>query len=350
MPFDRPSLSKLVRRGKADIGTRLPGADANLRGSPEEVLAIVLAGMTHGLHGHLKWLSKQVLADLADDDFLRRIGSIYGMEPTAAVAATGQVTISGVNTSVCPAGTVWQRGDGVLYDQDADATISSGTATISVTAQEAAADGNADVGTKLTLAAPVTGISSSATVSGSGLTGGSDVETTEAFRTRLLLRLRNPPKGGGPGDYVNWALEVSGVTRAWEYPLMNGLGTVGVRFVRDNDVSIIPDSGEVAAVQAYIDARAPVTADVQVLAPTAVPLAMTIELTPDTSDVRDAVEAELEDLLRRVAEPGATILLSQINEAISLASGETDHVLTVPAANVTHTANQIAVLGTITWV
>lgn len=316
----------------------------------------MLSGMTHGLHGHVKWLSKQVLPDLAEAEFLLRIGSIYGMEPTAATPANGSVSISGVNTTVCPAGTVWQRGDGWLYTQDADATISSGTATITVTAQDDGAgtyfgqDGNADVGTKLTLAAPVAGISSSATVAGDGLTEGTDVESIDAFRTRLLLRLRNPPKGGGPGDYVNWALEVAGVTRAWEYPLMNGLGTVGVRFVRDNDASIIPDAGEVADVQAYIDSVAPITADVQVVAPTALALDMTIELTPDTAEVREAVEAEVEDLLRRTAEPGSTVLLSQLNEAISIAEGETDHVLTVPAANVTHTANQIAVLGTITWV
>lgn len=112
----------------------------------------------------------------------------------------------------------------------------------------------------------------------------------------------------------------------------------------------VPDAGEVAAVQAYINALRPVTAVVTVAAPAAVPLNFTIDLVPDTAANRAAVEAELRDMLLREAAPGATILLSHIREAISLATGETDHILSVPAANVTHTTGQMATFGAITWV
>jgi uncharacterized phage protein gp47/JayE len=65
--------------------------------------------------------------------------------------------------------------------------------------------------------------------------------------------------------------------------------------------------------------------------------------------VQAAVAAELADLLRREAEPGGTILVSHLREAISIAVGETNHVLSSPAADVTHATGQIATLGTITW-
>jgi uncharacterized phage protein gp47/JayE len=78
---------------------------------------------------------------------------------------------------------------------------------------------------------------------------GSDEESTDELRARLLARLQNPPHGGNATDYEAWAKEVSGVTRAWSYPLELGAGTVTVRFVRDDDASPIPDAGEVAAVQ-----------------------------------------------------------------------------------------------------
>jgi uncharacterized phage protein gp47/JayE len=121
--------------------------------------------------------------------------------------------------------------------------------------------------------------------------------------------------------------------------------------VRDDDVSIIPDAGEVAAVQAHIDALRPVTADAYVVAPSAVSLNLTISgLSPATTVVRDAIAAELADLLRREAVPGGTILLSHLREAISIAAGEYNHTLVSPVADVTHTTGQIAVLGTITWV
>ena len=71
--------------------------------------------------------------------------------------------------------------------------------------------------------------------------------------------------------------------------------------------------------------------------------------------MRAVVEAELEDLLTREGEVddgsgSGTILLSHIREAISVATGETDHTLTAPAADVTFSLGEIAVMGTVTWV
>ncbi|HYF35448.1 MAG TPA: baseplate J/gp47 family protein, partial [Prosthecobacter sp.] len=99
----------------------------------------------------------------------------------------------------------------------------------------------------------------------------------------------------------------------------------------------------------------PVTAEVFVEAPVAVPLNFTIRLknaagaTESSATIRAAVEAELEDLIRRDAEPGGTILFSRIREAISTAAGEFDHSITVPAADITHDDDEIATMGTITW-
>jgi uncharacterized phage protein gp47/JayE len=139
------------------------------------------------------------------------------------------------------------------------------------------------------------------------------------------------------------------VTRAWCYPLENGEGTVVVRFVRDDDAELIPSAAEVAVVQTYIDEVRPVTAKLTVAAPVAAPLAFTIAVTPDTTAVREAVQAELQDLLLRVAEPGATVLKSQIEVAIGTADGVTNFTLTTPSADATHSAGQMATMGAITW-
>jgi uncharacterized phage protein gp47/JayE len=65
--------------------------------------------------------------------------------------------------------------------------------------------------------------------------------------------------------------------------------------------------------------------------------------------VREQVAAELSDLLRREAEPGGTILISHIREAISTAVGEVDHVVVSPVANVAHAPHEMPVTGEITW-
>ena len=352
MTFARPTLTQLISRAQSDIETRLPGADAQIRDSVENVLARVVAGASHGLHGHLVWLSKQLFPDKAEDEFIVRWASIWGLSKNAAVKATGNLTLTGTTGTTCPAATQWQDTDGNTYTQDADVVLAAGTGTAALTAVTAGADGNQAVGVVLSIVTPVAGIDSTAIVSGSGLIGGVDEESTEDLLVRLLERLQTPPSGGGPGDYVAWAKEVAGTTRAWQIANANGLGSVAVYFVMDDKVgTIIPNAGEVAAVQTHVDLEAPVTADVTVYAPTPVTRNFTIHISPDTTAIRAAVQAELEDLILRVGEAdGMTLYLSQINEAISIAADEVDHTTTVPAADVVYTVGQIPVFGTITWV
>lgn len=350
MPFSRPTLTTLIDRARADLDSRLPGADSRLRRSALDVLARVHAGGLHGLYGYVDWAARQLMPDTADAEHLDRWASVWGVARKEAVAAAGEVALTGDNGVEVPAGSVLQRGDGADYVTTADVTIAMGVATAAVEAVTAGAAGDALAGVTLTFVSPIAGVSSTATVNAPGLSEGLDQEADPALRERLLERIRQQPRGGAANDYVRWAKEVPEVTRAWVYPEKNGLGTVGVAFVMDGRPVIIPEPADVAAVDAWIADRRPVTADVETFAPTADPLDLTIELTPDSTEVRVAVEASLLDLLAREAEPGGTILISHIREAVSVAAGETDHILTVPSANVVAAAGDIAVLGTITWV
>ncbi len=354
MAFDRPTLPQLIERIQTDIGGRLPGTDPHLRRSMLGVLARVEAGTAHSLYGYLDWLAKQILPDLAESEILDRWAAWWDVARKAASPAVGDVTLSGTDGSVITAGTAMQRSDGAEYTVDADVTVAGGTATTAVTASVPGQDGNSDAGVTLSLVSAVAGVQSGAVVAAGGLTGGADIETDDALRDRLRDRVQKPPQGGSVADYEAWGLEIEGVTRVWVMPLWLGIGTVGVFFVRDDDASIIPDAAEVQTVQDYIDSVRPVTANVTVLAPTAVAVDMTINLAPNTAVVQAAVTAAITDLFRREAgvEDGSgsgTILISHINEAISLADGETDHVIITPAADVTFSAGEIGVLGAITY-
>jgi hypothetical protein len=118
--------------------------------------------------------------------------------------------------------------------------IASGTATLPVAPVLAGAAANIPAGTSLSFESPIAGVAATATVATGGIAGGVDEEGTEEVRDRFLLRLREPPEGGADQDYEAWALAVAGVTRAWVYPNELGLGTVVVRFVRDNEIPILP--------------------------------------------------------------------------------------------------------------
>jgi len=247
-----------------------------------------------------------------------------------------------------------QRADGLEYTVGSDAAIAGGIALASVTATVSGTASNTAAGGALSLVNPIAGVNTAVTVAAGGVTGGSDAESDDDLRGRLLLRLRNPPHGGADFDYELWALEVSEVTRVWVLPGHLGDGTVGVAFVCDNLEPILPDAAKVLEVQDYLDLRRPVTAQVYVFAPLAVAVDFTIQLTPNTAVAQAAVMAELEDLLVREGQPedgsgNGTILLSHIREAISVAAGETDHVLVSPVANVTLNVGEMAVMGEITW-
>lgn len=350
MPFERPTLPQLIDAGATEIESRLPGVLARVRRSLVGVINRVVAGGLSALYQYAEWLNRQAWPDQAEAEYLDEHGARWGVTRNEAVAATGTARFTGADGAVIAAGTELRRADGVLYATTVEATIAAGQALVALAASTAGQGGNTGINTPLTLTTPIAGVGSAA-VAYTALAGGADQEGDEDYRARILRRIQRAPNGGSQDDYIDWALDVSGVTRAWIYPGEQGSGTVVLRFMRDDDTaSPIPDAGEVSAVQAALDALRPVTAALTVVAPVAVPLNFTIQLTPDTAAVRAAVQAELADVLRREAEPGGTILITHLREAVSVAAGETDHVMTLPAANVPHTTGQIATMGVITWV
>ena len=350
MPLLRPTLTALIDATASEVETRLPGILARVRRSLAGVFARVVAGGLWGLYGYAEDLDRQKWPDLCDGAYLDWHGGRWGVTRKPANAAGGTVRFTGVNGTNIPAGAVVQRADGVQYATTAPGAIAAGEALIAVQAVVPGSAGNALINTGLTLTNPIAGVNAVATAS-TALSLGSDLEGDESYRARILLRVRQVPHAGAKHDYEAWALEVPGVTRAWVYPLEGGDGTVTVRFVRDDDVSIIPDPGEVTAVQAYINARRPVTALVTVVAPAAQAINYTIHLVDnDIADIRAAIAEELDNLTRGTDNmPGGTILISHIREAISTAVGETDHVLIAPLANIVLPANTMATQGVITW-
>ena len=283
MSFTRPSLSDLISRNRSDVLSRL-GVDDSLRRSDAEVYARVLSGAAHALYGYLDWMSRQIIYDSAEAEYLERWASIWGVTRKSAASATGTVSVAAEIGSVIPSGTVFQALDAVQYAADSDVVIAASPTVISITAIEDGATGNRTAGQTLSLVSPISGVQPSATAS--ELSGGADAETDDALRSRLIGRIQSPPQGGSASDYVNWALKVSGVTRAWCYPLERGLGSVVVRFMRDDDSDPIPGATAVAAVQSYLDALRPATAALTVLAPVAAPLNFTLSVAPSTAKVK----------------------------------------------------------------
>ena len=351
MPFIRPTLAQIVDRIQTDIEARFPGADARTRRSVFDVLARVQSAGEHGLHGYLSWIARQVLPDLAEAEMLERHGGIWGVRRNSASYATGSVVFSGINGVTIEPGSTLRRGDGREYIVTSSASVAGGTATCQVSSVLPGLGANTAAGTSIALISPIAGVNSAAVVAGAGLAGGADRETDDSYRGRILDRIREPPHGGNIADYERWAKETTGVTRVWVTPEESGPGSVSVRFMMDDVYANgIPLAADVANVAAHIEPLRPVTANVLVGSPIPVPLNFTLSyLLPNTQAIRDAILAELADLILREGAPGGTIYISRIREAISAATGEFDHVLSFPVENIVYGIGQIPIMGTITW-
>ena len=349
MPFERPSLGKLIARAQADMSGRLPGTDPLLRRNLVAIIARMSAGTAHGLYGYLDWLALQLMPDTAETEHLERWASIWGITRKPAGQAAGTISFTGTAGAVLPGGTILQRSDAVHYVTTDDAIIKSdGTGTVGIRATDTGTGSNAPAGLSLTLTSPVTGTDARCTVT-DGLAGGTAEETDASLRARLLDAIQRAPMGGTRADYETWALEVPGVTRAFVTQEM-GPGTVTVRFMMDDTYpNGIPQEADRQVVAEHIETRRPVTADVFVVLPIADALNLKIAITPDTAATRASAEANVWAAVRRDAIPGGTILLSRLHEALSLANGETDHVILSHTANITTETGHIVVPGTISW-
>lgn len=368
MPFSRPTLSTLIAQAQSDIASNLPGADPLLRFSNLFILARAFAGLANLHFGYEDWIAREAVPFTATGENLEGWAALKGIVRLPATSAIGVATFAGTPGTSIPAGTLVVRGDGVQYTTNAGVVVGGGgTIAANITAAIPAAAGNSAIATVLTLGTAISGIQSNASAT-TALTGGSDVESDASLRTRMLQAYAAPPQGGSATDYVEWARQVPGVTRAWCEPNGMGAGTVIVRFMMDVTEAAFagfpqgtdgvatgegrgsPAVGDQLAVANYIFALQPVTALVYAVAPINHPIAFTITGTGSWSvALKSQVSAAIAVALLQTGSPGATVDLSYIEAAIAAVAGTAGFVITVPAGNVSQTAGQLPTLGVVTF-
>lgn len=349
--FTRPTLPQLITTVRNDILTRLAADStlAALRRTDAEVYGRVQAAAVHTVYGYIDHLARNLLPDLADEDWLTRHANMKRCPRKLATFASGYARWDVTKADITiPAGVTIQRDDLTSFSTTAAATSAGGVLRVPVTCDTAGKAGNTDDGLAMRLVSPITGLTSAGVAD--SIQGGADIEDLEVWRARVIERWYWTPQGGADGDYEVWAKEVAGITRAWTYRHWSGRGTVGVMVANSDLINPIPDAATVAAVKAYIEPLAPVAgADIYVFAPTPHTVNFQIRLNPDTATVRYAVEAELRSMMLRDGGPESVLKLSRISEAISIATGEYSHTLVSPAADIAIAKGEVGMVGTISW-
>jgi uncharacterized phage protein gp47/JayE len=377
MPFARPTLTTLRGQAQQDVLSDPAVGSALLRFANTRVLAKLNADFAHMNYGFLDYIAKQAVPFTTTDEFLEAWAGLKGITRKAASAAVLSATFTGTNGVVLPVASLVIAADGTEFTTQADQTVSGGSVTVSIAATSSylGTVGNLDVGTAVALGSAIPGIQSNGTVAAE-VTAGADTETDDDLRTRMLEAYANPPQGGDAQDYVTWALQVAGVTRAWPMPNALGAGTVSVYFMMDEAESIhggFPQGtngvatsetrgsptavGDQLLVANYIYPLRPVTAVVYAIAPTASPVAFTIKGV--ASGLQAAVGAAIDDVFLQEGTPGGvtlpdgttggTVDLKEIWAAIDAVAGIGDYDVVSPTADIVMATGNLPTRGVITW-
>jgi uncharacterized phage protein gp47/JayE len=329
---------------------------------PNSVLRVISdnqGALCHLTLQYVDWLALQLLPDTAETEWLDRHGQIWlknadgTLGKKQATLASGTVTATGINGSIIPAGSLLGQSSLTAgYQTTSQVVVGNGPTEVPARALNAGLVGNLQPEDTLAFTTPPPGVDSQVTVI--QMDGGTNTETDEQLRMRVLQRIRQPPMGGATNDYIGWALAVPGVTRAWCIPLEMGIGTVTVRFMMDDLRAAddgFPTFGDVEVVRQYIDTVRPVAVkDFFVESP--IKQAVDVDLTdlnPNTEDVRAEIELSLRNMLFVKASPGQTIYAAWKSYAVMSAPGVLSFRMTNELDDVMQSPGHMAVLGDIVY-
>ena len=259
---------------------------------------------------------------------LDAFAGIYGLVRGFGSKATAKVQFTGTDKTVIPAGTWVVAATGERYKTLAAVTISAGSATATVEAEDVGSHYNVDAGAITRMQVTLSGVT--AVTNAAAAAGGSDTESDRAFYTRLHTMLSAPVASGNVNNYKQWARECSGVGYVAVLPTWNGPGTVKVVLAGEDKLPV----GEPirAATEAHIEKERPIGAQVTVVSATALEIAVaatvTLEVGASESSVRLDMQTALQELFDSLPfGSGATIRYNRVLALLLSLPGVVDCVI-----------------------
>ena len=189
---------------------------------------------------------KQCFPQSCDLKTLKFWGGLVDVNYNEGQYANLIIQLNNVSADYLVSGTVYKNlNSGLIYKTVSQANRVGSVITATVQCTTPGAAGNLSVGTVLTIANPIDGIPSTASVVSTSIEGTAD-EETETYRKRVMTRYKSKSQGGSALDYYNWCMEVSGVVDALPYVLSEGTVTIylvgeGSRNSRNVSGSITPN-------------------------------------------------------------------------------------------------------------
>ena len=291
------TAKEIYAQMKADF-EREAGREVN-DSSDMAVRLYAAAAQIESLYAYNDWVMRQCFPQTAEGEYLERHAQMRGLQRSPAVKAEGTIRfmINAERTAdvTVPTGTVCLTGEMVYFETVEPAVIAAGAlrADARAVAMEAGAIGNVNAGSIVYMSPAPVGVTGC--VNQAAFSGGTDEESDEALRERVLESYKSLPNGANKAYYESEVLAVPGTAAVIVLPKERGLGTVDVIF---STLEGVPSEEMVQAVKERLDATREICVDIHVAAAEPCRVDVALRLKPEEGADFDEVSAAAEAALR----------------------------------------------------
>lgn len=310
-----------------------------------------VAAQVQALEYQADWVLNQSFPQTAQGIYLDDHAAMRGIVRQEAAKAAGMLRFFVADTAVSdlsiPVGSVCMTESGARFQTTLAATLKAGELTADVPAEalEPGGGGNAAAWSVTVMAACPMGITGC--TNPAAFTGGTDAESDEALRARVLDSFRRLPNGANAAFYEEQALRHEGVAAAAAVGRARGIGTVDVYIAKTTGA---PDEALLRAVEADLQAKREIAVDVRVLAPEPSSVDMAVELDVgedgDFEAVRGAVEAAVAEWFTGKL-LGKPVLLAELGRLIYAVDGVKNYHILSPESDAEGSPTILHTLGTL---
>ena len=296
------------------------------------------AAQVQALEAQADWVLAQSFPQTAAGEYLDRHAAVRGLKRQAAAKAVGTLTFTAATAQTgaltVPEGTVCMTEGAVRFRTTELGTIPAGETSVTVAAEavETGAGGNVGAGAVHVLTACPVAVTA---------------VTNEALRVRVLDTFLRLPNGANAAWYELTACRHAGVTSAKAVGRARGIGTVDVYVSTPEGV---PGQALLTELQTVFQKSREIAVDVQVKAPEAVEVNMTLTVKPAEGTAFEAAKAAVESELAgffggRLL--GQSVKLAELYSRIYALDAVENCRITLPAADTEISATELPVLGTV---
>ncbi|MCH5201993.1 MAG: baseplate J/gp47 family protein [Oscillospiraceae bacterium] len=282
----------------------------------------LFAGELYNLKTELEWFKRQMFPNTATGKYLDYHAEERGLNRRGGIKAQGEVLFALEYAAeypvTIPKGTVVSTENTVplRFVTKVEKTIPIGTTFIKVpTVAEAVGKSYNVAPQKIeNLLTSIPGVIQ--VINLESFTGGTDVESDEELRERLLYTYRNIDNGTNIAFYKNLAESVEGVYSAGVIPKNRGVGTVDVFIAKEGEQADSPLVGKVAEVMQKareVNVNVSVSSAQKVMVDVAVNIG--IENGYDFDDVSSRCRAAIKNFILRLG-VGKQLFMSDIGEVV----------------------------------